>query len=431
MTAPRLAVVGAGPVGLEMALAALALGFDVQVYEAGRAGENVRRFREVPLFTPFAMNSTAGTRERLRLAGVALPPGDVLLTGGELADRYLAPVAELPVLRGRIHERCRITAIARSGAGKAGETASPAGSDRARRPFLLRAEGPDGIRFLEASVVVDASGVLGRPGAFGPGGLEARGEGALGDRVDRHLPPTREAARERFAGRRVLLVGSGHSAATALVEFDALDRGGEGPARVHWVHRAPDGGRGRDAGAGPGPFAERPGDPLPARLELARRANAIAAGAAWLERHPGAVIEAAEPGPDGPVEVTLAGPAAGPAAARIQVDRVLSLVGYRPDTGLTRELQIHTCYASEAPMALAAALDRARARDPARAGDCLAQTTHGPETLRTTEPGFFVIGAKSYGRNTDFLLRVGYEQVRDVASLLAPSAVRDPLEAPA
>jgi hypothetical protein len=42
-----------------------------------------------------------------------------------------------------------------------------------------------------------------------------------------------------------------------------------------------------------------------------------------------------------------------------------------------------------------------------------------------------VVGAKSYGRNPDFLLRLGYEQVRDVMALLAPSPFRDPLEAPA
>jgi hypothetical protein len=57
--------------------------------------------------------------------------------------------------------------------------------------------------------------------------------------------------------------------------------------------------------------------------------------------------------------------------------------------------------------------------DPARAGDCLAQTTHGAETLRTTEPGFFVLGAKSYGRNPDFLMRVGYGQVGELMPLLS------------
>ena len=46
--------------------------------------------------------------------------------------------------------------------------------------------------------------------------------------------------------------------------------------------------------------------------------------------------------------------------------------------------------------------------------DCLAQTGHGIDTLRSPEPGFFLLGSKSYGRNNTFLLQVGYEQVSDV-----------------
>ena len=52
-------------------------------------------------------------------------------------------------------------------------------------------------------------------------------------------------------------------------------------------------------------------------------------------------------------------------------------------------------------------------------GDCLAQAGHGPETLVNPEPGFFILGSKSYGRNSQFLLRVGWEQVDQVFSLIA------------
>ena len=54
----------------------------------------------------------------------------------------------------------------------------------------------------------------------------------------------------------------------------------------------------------------------------------------------------------------------------------------------------------------------------AAGGDCLAQQPHGPETLVNPEPGFFLIGAKSYGRNSQFLLRIGWSQVDDVFGLL-------------
>jgi hypothetical protein len=100
------------------------------------------------------------------------------------------------------------------------------------------------------------------------------------------------------------------------------------------------------------------------------------------------------------------------ASRNVVVDLVVAQTGFRPDPSFHRELQVHRCYASEAPMALAAALLGAGS------GDCMSQTSPGPEVLRTSEPGFFLLGNKSYGRNPAFLLRVGREQIRDVYGLV-------------
>ena len=54
--------------------------------------------------------------------------------------------------------------------------------------------------------------------------------------------------------------------------------------------------------------------------------------------------------------------------------------------------------------------------------DCLKQTSCGPDTLRNPEPDFYILGAKSYGRNSHFLLRIGFEQVREVFTLIAGKA---------
>ena len=51
-------------------------------------------------------------------------------------------------------------------------------------------------------------------------------------------------------------------------------------------------------------------------------------------------------------------------------------------------------------------------------GDCLTLTGTGPATLRTTEPSFYILGAKSYGRNSHFLLKTGFEQVREAFTLI-------------
>jgi hypothetical protein len=94
------------------------------------------------------------------------------------------------------------------------------------------------------------------------------------------------------------------------------------------------------------------------------------------------------------------------------VERVVANVGYSPDAELYRELQVHECYATLGPMALAAALLKQGG------GDCLAIGAQGANTLRNPEPNFYILGAKSYGRNAQFLLRTGFEQVREVFTLI-------------
>ena len=399
----RVAVIGAGPIGLEAALEVVTRGWRVTVVEAGRVGEHVTRYGETTLFTPFRMNSTPLGRARLRAEGHSLPDGEEVLRARELVERYLAPLARLPELRDSIRERSRVTHVGRRGVPKAAGDAL-----RERRPFLLRVETADGVRFEEADIVLDASGVYGRPNATGPGGLPATGEGELGERLDRELPSSLASARERFAGRRVLLIGDGHSAATALrVLHDlASESSRHAPEHVDWILR--------DRG-GRAPFEVIPDDPLPARRGLADAANRIAASAPWLSTHRGGTVLAYDPSRTEAVRVRIE--AEDGRALDLEVDRVLALVGHRPDLEMTRELRVHYCYASEGPMKLASAILSASGSG----GDCLSQVSHGPESLLNTEPGFFIVGAKSYGRNASFLLSIGHRQIQDVLTLMGPA----------
>src|SRR3954467_15610493 len=85
-TRPRLAILGAGPIGLEAALAAAERGWEFTVYEKGDSvGANVRDWGHVRLFTPWAMNVS----ERARRALSDAPRGDDLPTGAELAEQLL------------------------------------------------------------------------------------------------------------------------------------------------------------------------------------------------------------------------------------------------------------------------------------------------------------------------------------------------------
>ena len=336
-----------------------------------------------------------------------------MLTAADLADRYLVPLSRLPELQGSIHERSKVTGIGREGLTKRRGIAAVGDSSREGRAFLLRVEVPDGsVRFDRADLVLDASGTYATPNATGVGGLPAAGEDRMGERIERHIPDIAGDARSRYEGRKVLLVGDGHSAATALL----------------WLDGSRPRGRSRRDGSPLGPPRPRGGRRLlraqgrrpSARRDLLRRANAVARGASWLHRHAGASLVSYEEAPSGRIRATLRLPSGETRA--VEVDRVLALVGYRPNLELARELQIHLCYASEAPMNLAAALLTAAVADPGKVGDCLGQASHGAESLKNPEPAFFVIGAKSYGRNPQFLITIGHQQILDALSFaVAPS----------
>jgi hypothetical protein len=167
---------------------------------------------------------------------------------------------------------------------------------------------------------------------------------------------------------------------------------------VIWVLRNPE----------PG-WGTHEGDPLPERARLAAEAQALASGSSpAVEVRRGMAIEELSR-PNGKIEVTLRN---GTGSERVAVDRVLSLTGFVGDHELYRQLQVHECYATCGPIKLSAALLGAAA------GDCLAQTSHGADTLMNPEPGFFILGIKSYGRNNTFLMRVGWDQVSEVFGTL-------------
>jgi len=397
MTRPHIAILGAGPIGLEAALAAAEHGFSFTLYEAGaRPAEDVRAWGHVRMFTPWEMNLSDRMRRGLAGAGQPLPAADRCPTGRELLAELMEPLAALPAIAPRLRLDTRVQAVGREGLLKNEEIATPA---RAARRFRLLLTDPAGREWTEsADVVLDATGTSGHPNSLGDGGIPAPGETAASARITRRIPDLeREAA--SWAGRTVLLAGAGHSAQTAGLALADLAREATG-TRVVWALR-------KDELAGGG----YP-DPLPERARLVSRARELAAGASpAVEVRRRVVVESLRPA-NGGLSVTLRG--ADGERREVAADRVLSLTGGVGDHELYRQLQVHECYATCGPMKLSAAILGAAA-----GGDCLAQTTHGVETLTNPEPNFFLLGSKSYGRNNTFLLRVGYDQVEEVFTLLA------------
>lgn len=407
----RLAVIGAGPIGLEAALYGMALGASVQVYERGAVARNVSRWGHIELFSPFGLNHTQLGRRVLEAEGRSLPDDDRYQTGAEWRETYLIPLAESAALAAAINSGCRVTTVGRGELLKGDHIGDGLRSDH---PFRLLIESEAGERYVDADVVLDCSGTYDNPNWLGRGGVPALGERGLRGRIAYHPLDVAGAHRDDYAGCRTLLVGGGYSAATTALALASL-AGVIPETRVLWVTRTRE----------PVPILPIENDALARRAALTDAANRLvqAPEVEWgpgRSGGPGTTVLSIQPLPHADaLEVVLEGPLG---TRREQVDRIIANVGYGPDNSIYRELQIHECYASRAPMKLAAALLAASAD---AGGDCLKLSGFGPEVLANPEPGFFILGMKSYGTNSTFLLGTGYEQVRDAFCLITGDAGLD------
>ncbi|MGH6991263.1 MAG: FAD-dependent oxidoreductase, partial [Stellaceae bacterium] len=273
---------------------------------------------------------------------------------------------------------------------------------------LLLRDGAGRESIAAAEVVIDATGVYGNHNSAGASGIPAVGEQVAADAIEYGLPDVLGRDRDRYAGKKVLVVGAGYSAATSVVALAALAREAPG-TETAWITR-------RSPATNGGPIAAIDRDRLAERDRLTREANALAGGASSaVDYRPGTMIDRIDRCANGRLAVRLVGGS----TDTIDVDRIVANVGYRPDNRLYAELQVHECYASGGPMKLAAAL---LGRPSA---DCLDQAPHGPQSLFTPEPDFYILGSKSYGRNSRFLLSVGLTQIRDLFSIIGDRADLD------
>lgn len=386
-------VIGAGPVGLAAAAHLLERGLTPLVLEAGdQVGAAVRAWGHTRLFSPWRYDVDAAAVRLLEDTGWAAPDPEVLPTGTELVEQYLQPLAA--VLAGRIRTGARVVAVSRVGMDRT-RTAN-----RAATPFLVRVQHADGaVEDLRAPSVIDASGTWPTPNPLGQAGLPAPGEAeaAAAGRITAPLPDVTGRDRDRFAGRHVLVVGAGHSAATTLLELGALT-GAEPGTRISWLVRSA--GLSRVYGG-----EDR--DELAARGALGTRLRRLVESGA-IEVHTSCTVTGFSTHDDG-LTVRATTPAGD---EELTVDLLVPATGFRPDLGMLAELRLELDPAVEAPRQLGPLIDP-------EFHSCGSVAPHGERLLAHPEAGFYIVGTKSYGRAPTFLMATGYEQVRSIAAALA------------
>lgn len=267
------------------------------------------------------------------------------LTGKEFLERYLEPLAELLKSENvQIRTGCKVLRISRGRKRK---------MKRGGRFAVVVVEDEE-ERVQDYDLVVDCSGTY-------------------GNGIPLCVPGESRAENEKFLTRIIpektgnlsVVIGSGYSAITTLKQI-LID---ENKPEVIWVTDKVD-------------FHVEEDDPLPQRKSLLEFANTLKHNQRVIVKNRVDLQHEKENG----------------------VDHVYSLIGYKPDQSVYDELQVHSCYATDGPIKLAATLIGG-------GGDCMTQPAPGEATLENPEPDFYILGMKSYGRNSTFLMRVGYEQV--------------------
>ena len=382
-------IIGAGPVGLAAAAHTVARGLVPLVLEAGpKVGDGMRRWGHVRMFSPWRFGVDSAAAAILARQGWTMPPADDHPTGNELVARYLEPLAASRELAPHIRLDARVTAVARQNHDRMKD------AGRQEAAFVVRVQSPDGEQEIIARAVIDASGTIDKPGALGASGLPALGEGSAAAFIRYGIPDVQGSERDRYAGRRVLVAGSGHSALNALLDLTALAE--ESPeTRVVWVVRR------QTLGFLLGGTRQ---DQLEERGKLGTRVRALL-DAGRFELVTGFRIDRVTVTPEGLV-VSAGDRALAP------VDQAIAATGFRPDWSILSELRLDLDSAVESPRALAPLIDP-------NVHSCGTVPPHGAEELKHPDTNLFVIGMKSYGRAPTFLMLTGYEQARSVVSAIA------------
>ena len=232
------------------------------------------------------------------------------------------------------------------------------------------------------------------PNPAGANGRPAPGERESAKRISSGIPDVLGLARGRYAGKRVVVIGSGHSAMDSILNLARL-KSDEPSTDIIWAMRSE-------------PSANKFGggneDQLAQRGALGQRAkDAVTHGNVKLLA-PFRV--SAFKLLDDAIEVSSE------TGDTVIADEVIVATGFRPDFSMLSEIRLDLHPWLECARELGPLIDP-------NEHSCGDVPPHGVRELTQPESNFYVVGMKSYGRAPTFLMATGYEQVRSIVAALA------------
>ncbi|MGE7093922.1 FAD-dependent oxidoreductase [Lysinibacillus sp. NPDC048646] len=386
-----IVIIGAGPIGLATAAHLVEQNQSFILLEAGKdIAHNIRTWGHVTLFSPWRYNINKAAKALLEGTDWQEPDLETIPTGHELIDLYLKPLAAVSQIKPYIHLNSKVVGISRQLNDKMKS------KNRVNQSFQIYIEMEDDVKIIEAKTVIDATGTWRNPNPANSTGVWLQTEKVLADYIEYGIPnlnmnPT------RYANKKIAVIGGGHSAINTLLALAELQKENTSTKLV-WIMRKKSveeayGGEEKDALAARGALGIR-------IHELVDTGKIEVVTPFYISK-----VKKDE-------KINIVGTLNGEQQVITGFDELIINAGNRPDFTINNELRLSIDPATESVQALAPLIDP-------NEHSCGTVRAHGEEILRQPEQGFYIVGAKSYGRAPTFLMATGYEQVRSITAYLS------------
>ncbi len=214
-----IAIIGAGHVGIEAAIYARFLGYDIMLFDTGRPARTAKRWHKRSLnrtvnelTTPLGWAALLAQDETLKKTDA-----NVMWTGEDFESIYLTPLAKTDLLHDHVLFNTKVTTVGRL-SHRRDELDDM--QQRCNDEFYLIVDSRHrGIYTARADVVIDCRGLTGKPQGLGPGGTIPIGQDSCQAEWLRYLPLDDRFEARHFEQKKTLVVGTQPHAVQFVQEF--------------------------------------------------------------------------------------------------------------------------------------------------------------------------------------------------------------------
>ncbi len=217
-----IAVIGAGPVGIEAALYARFLGYDVELFDSGRPARNATRWHQRSIETPVRDCTTPLGHAALKSQDAAYQPPESnrVFAGKEFADEYLIPLAKTDLLIDSVHINSRVIEVSRLRTSLEDQNDL---QERCNDEFRLLIHSRDrGFYTRRADIVLDCRGSMSGACGWGPAGSQSIGAADVLEHVHPWLPGDPRFELRSVHGKQTILFGQSELAIVFAREWSSL-----------------------------------------------------------------------------------------------------------------------------------------------------------------------------------------------------------------